>query len=155
MRLQIDYHWQGLQLSLGPLVYHGTIIAMGPHGMAHLQWYIVMLGCPSETGGIHCIMCLKSGIETYSAHLSSEVKYLCHNVFELMYNRSAWPPIGKVLINDEVSMESFTARICQYPFYLFLCKLTTTDIPPSRLSSSGGKCLTGVLFTVTCTQGTS
>jgi hypothetical protein len=36
--------------TLGPLVYHGTIIAMGPHGLARLYWYIVTLGCPSHTG---------------------------------------------------------------------------------------------------------
>ncbi|KAG2105030.1 uncharacterized protein F5147DRAFT_654225 [Suillus discolor] len=42
-------------------MYHGTIIAMGPHGMARPYWYIVTLGCPSETGefteGAHTSAC--------------------------------------------------------------------------------------------------
>jgi hypothetical protein len=40
----------GYTSSLSPLLYQGTIAAMGPHGLAHLKWYIVTLSCPSETG---------------------------------------------------------------------------------------------------------
>ncbi|KAG2347670.1 hypothetical protein BDR05DRAFT_945376 [Suillus weaverae] len=29
-------------------MYHGTIIGMGPHGIARPYWYIVTFGCPSE-----------------------------------------------------------------------------------------------------------
>jgi len=40
----------GYTSSLGPLLYQGTIATMGPHGLAHLKWYIITLSCPSETG---------------------------------------------------------------------------------------------------------
>jgi hypothetical protein len=41
-----------------PEVNEATVpIAMGPHGMVRLHWYIVTLGCPSETGILcYCIM---------------------------------------------------------------------------------------------------
>ncbi|KAG0703277.1 hypothetical protein DFH29DRAFT_874538 [Suillus ampliporus] len=46
----------GTHHTLGPLIYHGTMIAMGPHGMAHLYRYIVTLGCPSKTDALKAVM---------------------------------------------------------------------------------------------------
>ena len=40
----------GTHHTLGPPVSNATLIAMGPYRMARLPWYIVTLGCPSETG---------------------------------------------------------------------------------------------------------
>ncbi|KAG1769729.1 hypothetical protein EV702DRAFT_1049606 [Suillus placidus] len=42
--------YQMVHNTLSPPIYHGTIIVMGPHGLACLHWYIVTLSCLSQMG---------------------------------------------------------------------------------------------------------